>query len=1056
MKKKYSLVLLAAGLLTVGVLAGCGGGGNNSQASSNQSGDSSQNSSFQPVDSNSSQASNSNASSNNNNSSSQADVPFSFKISLSNGRTFLNKGEEADIVIDATGGKETDVREYSYRSSVPTVAAVSDEGKVTALAKGNVRIAVTESLSNKTETLSLEITDADPAVGGYNFASLTGAEAIEKRTEILGKLEQNAMDNHLTGITLFENGGYVKYHSRVKLPTTEYITGYGFGLLTEGSLEGDLEKETVEAHKKYLHTAMSSEPTNINARQDTGSQVSELEGHITASYWGNRLTSTKTAYEWYPVLAKDTIKVNGVDKAFNRPIPVIQTKDENGRITAEKQIFSQDDPDANASGLYTTWRVYVKTGKTDSRLKFRYTGNTWKGLDGNNLSLDERPITLADYEFAYRFLLTGSHSLERGTEAAGDQTYGIVGAQRYYNNTKAKDYSDENARNLWNNMKGAAGQLGFDSGEDATNGEYVQISIINPIDSFTAMYQLSSSLYSPLPEEFLQAIGNDGKTDSPIRNGALMYGAWNNTATAPSGHKNAICDYVVSVGPMMLESWTKEANIVFKKNNLWTEPGRYNIPGVKYAIIDTAQDSSAIYKHFIQGELDSCGIPKEYIDKEANQPDVKRTRGDSTFKLNVNSCTQEMWDQLNKDVWHNTESDKWTVKPWMSNDNFLNGLFFSINREAFAKARGSQPSINYFADSYLNDPENGLSYNDSEAHKKAIASYETYNAKGESTYGYSKDRAILSFKRAVKELVDEGKLKYGTQNNPNVINIHIRWMYQTDVKDYGEEIGKYFEDAFNDTRVSQGRIKLKVVQEAVTSWMDVYTKYMMKGRFDLGFGAISGNTYNPLNFLEVLKSDNSSSFTLNWGTDTSKITPDKPLIYQDKMWSFDALWAVADHGGVVNNGEVAKTVEKSFVIAGRNDFYNGNLNFSVATKFIDVDTAKLDVVRAQIYVAGYGTFDVKINKSTEDGYVVASIFLSSELASEINAEMMRVLKMDKLDPNDPKYNDKLFTLENYGYLWTMDITYSLSIKVDGTENEFGTPTESVVTAAPNEDAWEED
>ena len=1064
MKKKYSIVLLAAGLLTVGVLAGCGGGGDN-KPSSNP--DNSQNSgaasasSQNTLDSNSSisggNSSNSSAaaSSNNNSSSQQASTPFSFTVSLSNGRNFLNKDEEANLIPNETGGEPGTVRNYTYTASPAGVVAVSSDGKVTALAVGNARITVLESTSGKRVFFNVEVIDAQPATGGFNFASLAGAEAVNKRTEILGQLEKYAMDTHLTGITLFENGGYVKYNPRVKLPTTEYITGYGFGLLSEGTISSDLEKETVAAHKRYLHTAMSSNPTNINARQDTGSQVSDLEGYITSSFWGTKLSSTKKSYEWYPVLAKDTIKVDGVDKPFNRPVPVVLDKDDNGKIVGQTEIFSDTNPKANPLGLYSTWRIYVKTANTDSRLKFRYSGTSWKALDGTNLDLDGRPITLEDYEFAYRYLLTGSHGLSRGTEAAGDQTYGIVGAQRYYNNTKSKTTTDAGAKNTWEDMK-SKGQLGISTGTDTTNGEYIQLTILNPIDSFTAMYTLSSNLYSPLPEAFLQAIGNglSENNEAPIREAALRYGYWNNDAIVSSAHKNKICDFVVSVGPMMLESWSKDAYITFKKNDMWTEQGRYNIAGVKMIYIDTSSSTTAIYDRFNEGELDSCGIPTKYISQEANQPYVYRTKGDATFKLNVNSCTQEMWDKLNKDVWKNPDSERYLVKPWMSNDNFLNGLFYSINRQQFAKNRGSQASINYFADSYLNDPENGISYNESDAHKNAISAYQTYDADGNPTYGYSKDRAVKLFQAAVKELVAEDKLQYGSQSNPTKITIHIRWMYQTDIKEYGEEIGKYFEDAFNDTRVSNGRIKLEVQQAAVTNWMDVYTEYLMKGKFDLAFGAISGNTYNPLNFLEVLKSDNSSTFTLNWGTDTSKLTPEKPLIYQNKMWSFDALWAVADHGGIVNEGEIAKTVKECFINASTNDFYKGNFSFEVDTKFIDVDSARLDVTRIQIYVYGFGGFDVKFTKSTEEGYLIATINLSKEVAEDINSQIRHVFKMD--DENKPTlWNEKPFTLENYGAYWSIDVSYSIAIKAQDS-NEFGTPTESYVTAAPNQDAWVDD
>ena len=156
-------------------------------------------------------------------------IAYDFTISLSNGTNVMNKGEEARINIDEIGGNPEDVREFTYTCLDSKVATVNANGTVTALEKGKTVIAVKEGKSELTRSLELTVIDASPADGGFNYASASGKTAIEKRTEILGALEKNAMDNHLTGITLFENGGYVKYKSRVNLPTTNYITGYGFG-----------------------------------------------------------------------------------------------------------------------------------------------------------------------------------------------------------------------------------------------------------------------------------------------------------------------------------------------------------------------------------------------------------------------------------------------------------------------------------------------------------------------------------------------------------------------------------------------------------------------------------------------------------------------------------------------------------------------------------------------------------------------------------------------------------------------------------------------------------
>ena len=1018
MKNKFSLGILAVGLLSAGVLAGC----------------------------------------NKNNSSQQeVETDFSFTVSLSTGSKTLNKGDTAFLVIDEFGGSLNTKREYEIASSDPSICSVtvgSESTVVTALKKGNVRINVEEKKSETSQSLSLVITDADPANGGFNYASLTGDTAVTKRTEILGQLEKYAMDNHLTGITLFENGGYVKYSSRVTLPTREYVTGYGFGLLSEGTLNGPLEKETIEEYKMYLHSSTSApDPSKINARDDQGSQVSDLEGYITSSFWGTKLNSSRDGYVWYPVLAKDEVTYNGNTTAFNRPIPMYMDA-----------TLPEDDPnygkyqevapgtDLDPLGLYNTWRIYVKTG-TDGGVKFRYNGNSW------GQEFDNKGITIDDYEFAYRFLLTGSHKLYRGKEMANDETYGILGARRYFTNTNNTTITDAEAKDVWDNMK-STNSLGIKTGHDDTNGDYIQLTLLNPIDRFTAMYTLSSNLLSPMSEDFLVAIGGGDSNEHAIRDGAKRYGKFNNNNDVPTSHQGKIVDFVLSVGPYFLEKWDQDQAIYYKKNADWFETGRYNIAGVKLLIIDSSKSITAVYDKFNNGEVDSCGVPSkpEIIKKELAKQDgsVLRTKGDSTFKLNVNSCTEASWDEK---FGHNgkiSPDSNWDIKPWMSNDNFLNGLFFSIDRKTFADTRGMQPSINYFSNAYLSDPEKGISYNDSEAHQQAIADYQTYDADGNPTYGYSYDRAVLSFQAAVQELKKSGAIKYGKdKDHPQEIHIHIRWMYESDVDEYGQEIAGYFTKAFNDERVSGGLVKLVVDQEAVTKWDDVYYEWLMKGQFDLGFGAISGNTYNPLNFLEVLKSNNSSGFTLNWGTDTSKITRNKPLIYEDKMWSFDALWAVADHGGVVDNGSVAKTVETCYMVSRGNDFYNGK-TFQIATKFIDADSAKLDVTRIQLYVYGVGPEDLKItSKTIAEGMVVCTITISEELATKINNDIRHKLKYDdpdKAPTNPPADFNTPFNAERYGVYWSIEVSYSLSIKPEG-KTEFGAPTESYVSAAKNSGSW---
>jgi len=952
-----------------------------------------------------------------------SEVAFSFGISLESGYKRLRVGASSRIVVIAEGDSSN--RKYAYRSSDTNVLTISADGVATGVADGKATISAVESTSGTTASLNITVSSATEANGGFNYASASGAEAIARRTEILGNLEKYSMDNHLTGITLFENGGYVKYSERVQLPTNEYITGFGFGLLSEGTLSGPMAGESAE-YQMYLHSATSSDPLTINEKNNTGSQVSDLAGYITSSYWGTRLNSTKDGYEWYPVLASDKVTVDGQQYDNNRPFPVY-----NGEVLAPNE-------EKNPLGLYDTWRIYLRDG-----IRYRTAS------DLRDDDYDNKLVELEDYEFAYRFLLTGSHKQVRGTEMAGDTSYGIKGAQAY--NTRTKESNDATAKTIWDSMQ-ADESLGIRTGTDAS-GKYIQLQIINPIDRFTAMYTLSSSLVSPLPEQFIKDCAINPSADNALASGAKRYGNFN----AGTGTDN-ILDYTLCVGPYYLEGWAKNQTIIFKKNTSWHETNRYFIEGVKLIVIKAAtSDPDAIYKEFNAGHLDSCGIPTKHISEESGKAGVKQTKGDSTFKLNINSCTKETWNDLFGPNGKINKNSNWDVKPWMSNDNFLSGLFYSINRKQFAELRGVQPSINYFSDAYLSDPEKGISYNSTQAHKDAVADYETYDKDGNSTYGYDYDRAVLSFKAAVRELAASGAIEKGSKSNPTTIHIHIRWMYQTDLKEYGDEIVGYFEDAFNNDAVCGGTVRLKVDQDAVTNWQDVYNEYLMKGQFDLGFGAISGNTYNPLNFLEVLRSDNSSGFTLNWGTDTSVVTEGKPVEYDHKLWSYDALWEAADHGGVVENGKAVKSVKECYMElpkalgtgATTNELYNG-FTVDIPLTFVNVPSVEFDVSKVQLYIVGSRNVNLQFTKG--DGVLHVTVPLNTEGdylgAQEINSEIQHVNKLD--DPEKPEtYDPTPFILNNYGKYWTIEIYYTLSIGG-------GTPSQSYITAAKNKDAQPKD
>lgn len=876
---------------------------------------------------------------------------FSFTVSLESGHTSVGVGEKDKLVVSYKAGDDKTERTFTATSADSTVLSVdSSTLEVSALKVGQTTITVTEKKSKSVRKLSLSAVDSFSGVKTYTNAG------YDNKTEILGKLEKFATENFLTGISLFENGGLVMYNPRITKGTNNYITGYGFGILSEGSISSPLESETVEAWKNYYHSGTSSAPNKINFLNDKGSQVSDYFSYISSSYWGQKMNANKDGYDWYPVLAK------------GEPTPV--------------------NPDEY--GYSDTWQFQVKTGKdglTYDTLSTKENRKAFKGVG----------VELEDYLFAFKVLLNQKLGYARGSELAANKTSGIFNASKYYEATKEIDISNKEA------IDNAFENVGVKIVDKATNT--IQIQLLQSVNSFYAKYYLSSGLYEPINRDFFLLVGGDG------------YGAFKQE------DNSSPVDNILSLAPYTLEYWEQDKLVCFKRNPNWVEfkdeslKDRYKIEGVHIDVITAAQtDSQAIFNEFLAGKLDAAGIPLAKVTEYKNDPRTTSTKGDSVFKLNVNSCTPKMWETLfgeNGTITKTSKANYWDVKPWMSNKNFLRGLSASIDRETYAANRGNIASNNYFSSNYLSNPEEGISYNETQAHKDAIKN------SFPDTYGYNREAAIQYFKTAVTELVNAGDLTLGTAKKPTEINIVIEWMTPSDPKDYGEEISSYIESAFNNEAVCGKKVILKVVNNAGTQdYSDVYYKHLMVGQFDLGFGSISGNALNPIDFMEVLKSDNSSGFTLNWGVDTSEVTSE--IQYDGKCWSYDALWTAANTGGVFEKGYSihplsAKVTEIKEVVEGESSSIVVKVDFAC----LEVENIEYRFTNFDLYIIRAGNLtletDVDYTIDLEKGEVVVT--LNAETIAYLTKVLQNVYESDQI----------VFDVDGYGSIWEFEIYFDVKL-----------------------------
>lgn len=817
----------------------------------------------------------------------------SYQIELSLNTNTINVQETINVIptkiVDKDGNIVTKA-EFAFKSSNEDVATVNSSGTVKGLKEGTTTITVQcrDMAKDVPSEQTVDIVVSGNAAivgGGYSYVS--SENPYEDKLDILAKLEKYAVDNHLTGITLFQNGGYVMYNERIKKPTDNYITGYGFGILTEGEITKDLDAETNPDWKRYYHTSGgATNKQKFNYLDDTGSESVDLYGYITSSYYGTKMTADKKGYEWRPVLAKKA-PANVAGKFDpNKPIPL---------------NFNE------GTGLATKYKVFLKTGKQDG-IKFRTLSQK-----GEVSKFNGRDVTLDDYITPFKLLLTKKMALARSTDYISEASNSTLkGASAFYSLTdKSADLTNEEIygkNGLFYKLVGL---------EPNYKENSITFTFNTPVSPFTAMTNLSSSINSPISQDFIYELGKvaGGSDNSDIfvkgMNDAYGTAIANKTDWSP-------VDTTLACGPFVAEKTDTNFN-TFKRNDDWFEfknEGRYKIPGVKISYYPgSTSNPDYVFERFIDAkELDSAAIPKTYMDRYVNDKRTTTTQGDSTFKLNLNTSTQKERDSRfldpNKPTTYNG-GKTWKCKPLMSNDKFVKALSFAIDRETFATSRGNIPSQSYFAPAYLWDPEAGKSYDETPQHKAVIAEYSP------ETYGYNETVAVRLMDEAINEEINRGSYN-GIKDKET---ISINWMNTTDTKEFGNEIVKYFNQTFEQTEAYKNgfRIDFKNI-DGTTDYQQVYNT-MKAGTFDIGFGSISGMQLDPLGFLEVVKSDNSTGFTLNYGADTSIIDEENPIVYDDKKWSFDSLWTAANKGAIISkDGALVKDPVKAI----------GNLNVTDA------------------------------------------------------------------------------------------------------------------------------
>ncbi len=391
-----------------------------------------------------------------------------------------------------------------------------------------------------------------------------------------------------------------------------------------------------------------------------------------------------------------------------------------------------------------------------------------------------------------------------------------------------------------------------DVGLKALDDTTLEFTFVQPIDEWTVSYWLSSWVMTPIHIGLFDLLADDD----------LAYGVSPETTAYH--------------GPFYLEYYEADSTIDLIENPEFHSPDRYNITGIQYQIIASAE---VAFQAFLNGDFDSIGVPAAEVRNHVE--DAFFVPGATTFRIMINMLqTQYRQDQMFPD-------SNYTPEPILGHPDFRKAMYFAIDREQLADSIVATPQQFLYTQQYLVDPANtDLAFRDSPQGLPEVVGADL----GWDTHGYAPDAATLYWESAISDMVERGYYNYGDVIEMDLLIFSGSVAQAT----FGGLIKLFFESTFVYNVEGEDPIRVVIRPEA-KDFPGIYFDWMMTGRFDLSIGGISGSTLNAASFMDVFADDNRGGFTLNWGIDTS--TPNilvevyNPVTEQmeEQLWSFNAI-----------------------------------------------------------------------------------------------------------------------------------------------------------------------
>lgn len=608
-------------------------------------------------------------------------------------------------------------------------------------------------------------------------------------------------------------------------------------------------------------------PSTMSA-DDAGIEIEEgLPGKAGEYTYRVAVPSNPTSYNQY--ITQDSVSSDILELAIASPYNFEPNAELTGYVLSPN--VASDDPQPVGGRTTDTGRQVSRTWRMSLREDLEWYYNP--ATDTSGFPADHTEITAEDFIETWEIALTNKWF--RAVSGGGDfvsSSTAVVGAGDFSNGLVPFS------------------QVGLKAIDDYT----IEFQFIDEQSEWNVKYWLSSFTLMPINVDLYNSLGGADGTYG-IDEASIAYN-----------------------GSMYVNFYEPDKTVRLKANPTYWDAEEVFYTGYNFQVIE---DSDIAFQEFLEGRLESRGVPSSRYEEFKNDPRIRLVPGAVVFRLGLNGTGSRAAQQQQWDVIGNGEIDpNANPEPIMASVDFRKALYFAIDREylAYDVVKTVTPGSYFFTPAYVVEPEDGIAFRNTPQGPTVNAEYSP------STFGFNPDAAAALFDQALAPLVANGTYQEG-----DVIELLL-------VRQAGSQTGalvvEYLETTFEETFVSERYgITVDIIPEDA-SFPNNYFDYILPGVSDMGVGGISGGTLDAAGFLDQFRYDNKGGFVLSWGMDTREANI--PVRYnflgeeRYEMWSFDAIQAALNGEVYLLNG-----AEANFPAPTGLEFGFATASFSISNFF---------------------------------------------------------------------------------------------------------------------------